>query len=160
MQTLIQDLRFSVRQLIKNPGFTVTAVISLALGIGATTAVFSVIYAALLDPYPFRAADRIVRMSVRTKAGSVETVNLNVPQIQQLRQVRAIESMLAMDYHAMTRSGAEPSSDRWKCFSPCYTRSAGFGSKGLAAARGAEFRASLLCKSANIRSRSKSNWAA
>jgi hypothetical protein len=51
MQTLIQDLRYSVRQLIKSPGFTLTAVISLALGIGATTAVFSVIYAALIDPY-------------------------------------------------------------------------------------------------------------
>ena len=44
MQTLIRDLRYSVRQLIKNPGFTLTAVISLALGIGATTAVFSVIH--------------------------------------------------------------------------------------------------------------------
>ena len=64
MQTLLQDLRYSVRQLIKSPGFTLTAVISLALGIGATTAVFSVIYAALIDPYPFPAADRIVRMSV------------------------------------------------------------------------------------------------
>ena len=105
MRTLIQDLRYSVRQLIKNPGFTLTAVISLALGIGATTAVFSVIYAALMDPYPFSAADRIVRMTVRTKAGSVETVNLNPPQIQQLRQVRVIESMLAMDYHAMTMTG-------------------------------------------------------
>jgi predicted permease len=107
MQTLIQDLRYSVRQLIKSPGFTLTAVISLALGIGATTAVFSVIYAALLDPYPFPAADRIVRMTVRTKGSSTDTVNLNVLQIQQLRQVRAIESMLAMDYHAMTMTGHE-----------------------------------------------------
>ena len=65
MQTLIQDLRYSLRQLIKSPGFTLTAVISLALGIGATTAVFSVIYAALMNPYPFPAADRIVRMSVQ-----------------------------------------------------------------------------------------------
>jgi predicted permease len=107
MQTLIQDLRYSVRQLIKSPGFTLTAVISLALGIGATTAVFSVIYAALLDPYPFPAADRIVRMTVRTKGSSTDTINLNVLQIQQLRQVRAIESMLAMDYHAMTMTGHE-----------------------------------------------------
>ena len=61
MHTLIQDLRYSVRQLARSPGFTLTAVISLALGIGATAAVFSVIYAALLDPYPFPAADRIVR---------------------------------------------------------------------------------------------------
>ena len=105
MQRLIQDLRYSARQLIKSPGFTLTAVISLALGIGATTAVFSVIYAALIDPYPFSAADRIVRMTVRTKAGSVETINLNPPQIQQLRQVPVIESMLAMDYHAMTMIG-------------------------------------------------------
>ena len=105
MQTLIQDLRYSVRQLIKSPGFTSTAVISLALGIGATAAVFSVIYASLIDPYPFTAADRIVRMSVRTKTGSVDTVNLNPGQIQQLRQVSAIESMLAMDYHAMTMTG-------------------------------------------------------
>jgi predicted permease len=105
MQTLIQDLRYSGRQLIKSPGFTLTAVLSLALGIGATTAVFSVIYAALMDPYPFPASDRIVRMTVRTKAGSVDTVNLNPPQIQQLRQVSMIESMLAMDYHAMTMTG-------------------------------------------------------
>ena len=107
MQTLIQDLRYSVRQLIKSPGFTLTAVISLALGIGATTAVFSVIHAALIDPYPFPAADRIVRMSVRTKAGSIETVNLNPAQIQQLRQVNVIENMLAMDYHAMTMTGRD-----------------------------------------------------
>src|SRR6266581_5714668 len=101
MQTWPQDVRYSFRQLIKSPGFTLTAIVSLALGIGATTAVFSVIYAALIDPYPFPAADRIVRMSVRTKAGSVETVNLNPAQIQQLRQVNVIENMLAMDYHAM-----------------------------------------------------------
>ncbi len=107
MRTLLQDLRYSVRQLSRRPGFTATAVISLALGIGATTAMFSVIHAALIDPYPFRAADRILRMTVRTKAGSVDTVNLNPPQIQQLRQVGAIESMLAMDYHAMTMTGRE-----------------------------------------------------
>ena len=46
-------------------------------------------------------------MSVRTKAGSVETVNLNLPQIQQLRQVNVIENMLAMDYHAMTMTGRD-----------------------------------------------------
>ncbi len=105
MQTLIQDLRYSLRQLIRSPGFALTAVISLALGIGATTAVFSVIYAALMNPFPYPAADRIVRMSVQPRTGEVQTINLSGPQIRQLQQVRAIESMLAMDYHAMTMTG-------------------------------------------------------
>lgn len=104
---MIQDLRYSVRLLIKSPGFALTAILSLALGIGATTAVFSVIYAALINPYPFTAADRIVRMSVQTKDGAVDTVNLNPGQIQQLREVPLIESVLAMDYHAMTLTGRE-----------------------------------------------------
>ena len=69
MRTLLQDLKFSLRQLLKSPGFTITAVISLALGIGATTAVFSVIYAALMNPYPYPAADRIMRLTVKDKGG-------------------------------------------------------------------------------------------
>jgi predicted permease len=104
---LIQDLRYSVRLLLKRPGFAVTAILSLALGIGATTAVFSVIYAALINPYPFTAADRIVRMSVSTKRGSAETVNLNPVQIRRLRDVSAIESVLAMDFRSMTMTGHE-----------------------------------------------------
>jgi predicted permease len=104
---VFQDLRFSFRQLVKSPGFAVAAILSLALGIGATTAVFSVIYAALINPYPFTAADRIVRMSVRTKGGSVDTVNLNPQQIQQVRNIPLIESVLAMDYRAMTMTAQE-----------------------------------------------------
>jgi predicted permease len=107
MQTLIQDLRYSLRQLIGSPGFALTAVISLALGIGATTAVFSVIYAALMNPYPYPDADRIVRMSVQPRTGQLQTVNLNGPQIRQLMQLPAIQSMLAMDYHAMTMTGRD-----------------------------------------------------
>jgi len=105
MHTLIQDLRYSLRQLIRSPGFALTAILSLALGIGATTAVFSVIYAALMNPYPYPAAGRIVRMTVQPKTGQVQTINLTGPQIRQLQQLPAIESMLAMDYHAMTMTG-------------------------------------------------------
>jgi predicted permease len=105
MRTLIQDLRYSARQLARSPGFTTTAVLSLALGIGATTAVFSVIYAALLNPYPFTAADRIMRLSARIPSGNVWLINLNPDQIRRLREASLIESVLAMDYHAMTLTG-------------------------------------------------------
>lgn len=101
MQVLLQDLRYSLRQFINNPGFTITALVSLALGIGATTAVFSVIYAALLNPYPYPDADRIVRLTI----DKGDWANLNGAQIQQVRQLRAVETVLAMDFHALTMTG-------------------------------------------------------
>jgi predicted permease len=105
MQVLLQDLRYSLRQLTNNPGFTATALVSLALGIGATTAVFSVIHAALMNPYPYPSADRIVRLTVESKAGSNSWIGLNGPQIQQIRHLSAVQSVLAMDFHAMTMTG-------------------------------------------------------
>ena len=107
MQTLIQDIHFSLRQLFKNPRFTLTAVISLALGIGATTAVFSVIYAALVNPYPYPAADRIVRLTATSKSDSNNQMDLNGPQVIRLMQVPVVDSVLAMDYHPMTITGHE-----------------------------------------------------
>ena len=107
MQVLLQDLRYSLRQFINNPGFTATALISLALGIGATTAVFSVIYAALVNPYPYPDADRIVRLTMDSKAGTADWANLNGPQIQQVRQLSVVESVLAMDFHALTMTGRD-----------------------------------------------------
>ena len=107
MGALLQDLRYSTRQLVKNPGLTVTALVSLALGIGATTAVFSVIYAGLINPYPFVASDRIVRLTMQSKAGQADWINLNGPQVRQVRQLGIVESLLAMDYHAMILTGHE-----------------------------------------------------
>jgi predicted permease len=107
MHTLLQDLRYSARQLIKSPGFTLTAVLSLALGIGAATAVFSVIYAALVNPYPYPAADRIVRLTVDSKAGSGDPVVLNGAEIQTLRQSPVVETVLTMDYNALMLTGQD-----------------------------------------------------
>jgi predicted permease len=104
---LFSDLRFAARQLLKRPGTTLTALLSLALGIGATTAVFSVIYAALINPYPYPNADRIVRLMLFNKAGRRQGVEFTGAQVQQLRQVRSIDSILALDFHSMIMTGGD-----------------------------------------------------
>src|ERR1043165_9726118 len=60
MESLVSDVRYAVRNLLRRPGFTIIAVITLALGIGANTAIFSAINALLLNPLPFPELDRIV----------------------------------------------------------------------------------------------------
>src|SRR5438477_6485037 len=83
--TIIQDLRYSLRRLRKSPGFTITAVLTLALGMGATTAVYSVIQAVLLNSLPFPHPERlyVFRESAKTQAMSVAWPNFEDWRAQQ-----------------------------------------------------------------------------
>ena len=71
MQTLMQDLRYGARMLAKKPGFTLIAVVTLALGIGANTAIFTLLNAALFRPFPIVEPERVVALSGTTKGGSM-----------------------------------------------------------------------------------------
>src|SRR5215813_11927338 len=72
MRSLFQDVRYSLRMLLKKPGFTMVAALALAMGIGANSAIFSVINAILLEPLPFDDLDRIVALWERIPSQGFE----------------------------------------------------------------------------------------
>jgi predicted permease len=79
MTRLIQDLRYAVRQLRKNPGFTTVAVLTLALGIGANVAVFSVMNAILLNPSGIPHPESVVALRVKYAVGDLQNIELSAP---------------------------------------------------------------------------------
>jgi len=109
LRDIADDARYGMRMLLKNPGFAIVAILSLALGIGATTAVFSVVYGVLVNPYPYANSDRMVHLTVRDSGGNRRFVDLNGPQLQQLRQARSVESAAAMEgWNLTTTEGDLP----------------------------------------------------
>ncbi|HYU47451.1 MAG TPA: ABC transporter permease, partial [Terriglobales bacterium] len=82
----MNDLKFSFRQLLKNPGFTAVAVLTLALGIGANTAIFSIINAVLLKPLPYREQEKLVTLWERNPQRGVEQEFVTPPNYADWRE--------------------------------------------------------------------------
>lgn len=79
METLLQDIRYGLRLLLKSPGFTLTAVLTLGLGIGANVAVFSVMNAILLNPSGIPHPDRVVALRAKYAMGDLSNISLSPP---------------------------------------------------------------------------------
>jgi predicted permease len=107
MNDFTQDLRFAFRQFRKSPGFVATAVVSLMLGIGATTAVFSVIYGVLLDPYPYKDNDRMVHVQLLDKSGNGPLLLVSGSGYQLLRQTSSVDDVFLMQERTENLTGAE-----------------------------------------------------
>ncbi|MGC1544611.1 MAG: ABC transporter permease [Candidatus Acidiferrales bacterium] len=93
METLIQDLKYAVRMLMKSPSFTAIAVLTLALGIGANTALFSVVNGVLLRPLPYRQPDRLVVLSEKT--ASFDSSSISYPNFLDWQRSNTVFSSLA-----------------------------------------------------------------
>jgi hypothetical protein len=111
MQILLQDLRFALRQVLRNPGFSITSILSLTLGIGATVAVYSILYDAVLHPWPYAGIDRICDVWLTDNSGRDDTWSLTGPQIRQLRQAHAVEDVVASSYTNQTITGSDVPDD-------------------------------------------------
>ena len=131
MQTLLQDLRYGARMLLKRPGFTLIAVITLALGIGANAAIFSVVNAVLLRPLPFKDPERLVWVWAKIGQANHSPVEFLAYQAQQtsFTEMAAYRNML------FTVTGAgEPEFVQGAIVSPNY-----FSLLGVQASRGRAF---------------------
>ena len=85
MENLLQDLRYGWRMLVKKPAFTIVAVLTLALGVGANTAIFSIVNAALLRSLPFPEPDRLVKIFFNNPGMGMRGVLYSLPELDDLR---------------------------------------------------------------------------
>jgi putative ABC transport system permease protein len=111
---MLNDIRYGVRMLLKNPGFTIVAVLTLALGIGANTAIFSVVNAVLLRPLPYQDPDRLVKVWSTNRPQGMERNWTAPPDFREWRdQNQVFKQMAAYYYNFFNFSGREEADRVW-----------------------------------------------
>src|ERR1043165_655581 len=97
---MISDVRYALRQLLKNPAFTLVAVLTLTLGIGANTAIFTVVHAVVIAPLPFPDAGRIVSVQSRNLKENLTGQGLAPAGYREFeKQVTSFEAVAAARYN-------------------------------------------------------------
>ncbi|HEX8293919.1 MAG TPA: ABC transporter permease, partial [Pyrinomonadaceae bacterium] len=106
MTTLLQDVRFGARMLRKRPGFTAVAVLTLALGIGANTAIFSLVHAVLLRPLPFPEAERLVMLwEDASRIGFPQNTPAPANFLDWKTQTQSFEGVAALMWRSLNLTG-------------------------------------------------------
>jgi predicted permease len=106
METLIRDFRFGLRVLLKTPGFTAAAILTLALGIGATTAMFSVVNGILLQPLPYKDPDQLVLIKEKIPKFSSNSLSIPAPDVLTFqRENRVFEGVAGFQESQMDLTG-------------------------------------------------------
>jgi hypothetical protein len=121
--TIWQDIRYALRTLRRAPGFAAVSTITLAMGIGGTTAMFSVLHAVILRPLPYTEPDRLVAIGQTDEAGRPATLGYLTFQDWRTRtriRGRRTHSLLARDNHRWRRAGAH---QRGSCLVELLSRS-------------------------------------
>ena len=108
MGNLLQDVRYGLRMLVKKPTFTIVAVLTLALGVGANTAIFSIVNAVLLRSLPFPDPDRLVRIYFNNQGVGLRGVRFSVPEFDDLRtQTDVFEDVSVIVFGPTNLTGAK-----------------------------------------------------
>ena len=95
LDTVWRDVRHAARALARSPAFTATAVLSLALGIGATTTIFSVVHAVVIDPFPYRSPDTLVSMAVVGPDGRGNWSSYTIDEFAETRSGRPLRGVIS-----------------------------------------------------------------
>jgi putative ABC transport system permease protein len=134
---LLQDLRYAVRTLIANPGFTATAILCLSLGIGLNSAIFSVVDGVLLQPFPYPDADRIVILNSTNQRAGVNRAGLSWLDLRDVRdQTTTLASVAAFAGRTLTISDGTSEPER---FNGAVVSASLFGLLGTPPALGRDF---------------------
>src|SRR5271156_1153721 len=116
-----QDVRYAARMLRKSPGFTTVAVLTIALGIGATTAIFSLVDATLLHPLPYPHPEELVRIEDALPGAGVTDAGISIPEFKDLQRSGIFQYVVLEIFGSANLTGAsQPSRMQYEGVSPAY----------------------------------------
>jgi putative ABC transport system permease protein len=120
-ENLVQDLRFALRMLAKSPGFAAVTILTMALGIGATTAIFSLVNATLLHPLRFPHSEELVRVEDDLPGAGVMDAGISIPEFKDLQRSGIFQNVVLQIFGSVNLTGAsQPARAQYEGVSPAY----------------------------------------